>query len=84
VAIFRMRDDKGQDDKVICVPRSDPNWNELESLEDVPAQMRVEIEHFFSIYKQPEGKQVEVDGWYDRDDALVAIEDSRRRWQERH
>ena len=82
VAVFRMRDDKGQDDKILCVPHEDPNWSFMRSLDDLPGQLRVEIEHFFSIYKQPEGKEVEVDGWYDRDLAMQLIEESTARRQE--
>ena len=82
VAVFRMRDDKGQDDKILCVPHEDPNWSALRELGDLPSQLRIEIEHFFSIYKQPEGKEVEVDGWYDRDLAMQLIEESTARRQE--
>ena len=64
-----MADDQGQDDKIVCVPFSDPHWSGLEQLDDIPSQLRNEIEHFFSIYKQPEGKEVEMQGF----------EDSRRR-----
>jgi inorganic pyrophosphatase len=83
VALFRMEDDKGQDDKVICVPDHDPNWEHVDDLEDIPKQLRVEIEHFFSIYKQPEGKPVEIGGWYARDDALKIIAQARERWRDR-
>jgi len=40
----------------------------MERLDDVPEQMRTEIEHFFSMYKQPEGREVTIHGWEDRDD----------------
>jgi inorganic pyrophosphatase len=83
IALFRMTDDHGEDAKILCVPFMDPNWNTLESLEDLPARLQDEIEHFFSIYKQPEGKQVTVDGWYSREEALEEIEKSRQRWRER-
>jgi inorganic pyrophosphatase len=82
VAVFRMSDDKGQDDKVLCIPHSDPNWAFVEALSDLPDQLRVEIEHFFSIYKQPEGKEVVVDGWYERDEALRIVRESQVRWRE--
>jgi inorganic pyrophosphatase len=82
VAVLRMTDDKGQDDKVLCVPHEDPNWSSVRDLDDLPGQMRDEIEHFFSIYKQPEGKEVTVEGWYGRDLALELIEASRSRWRE--
>ena len=83
IAVFRTRDEAGQDDKVLCVPHEDPNWSGLRELSDLPDQLRTEIEHFFSIYKQPEGKEVVVDGWYERDVALRIIEESRARWRER-
>ena len=69
IAVFRMRDDKGVDDKICCVPLHDPNWNHMQELEDLPLQLRDEISHFYSIYKQPEGKHVKVDGWYSREEA---------------
>ena len=77
IALLKMRDDAGQDDKILCVPLDDPNWNTLESLEDLPRTLTDEIAHFFSIYKQPEGKEVEVEGWAPREEALARIEEAR-------
>ncbi len=82
IALFRMEDDKGIDDKVLCVPCQDPGWNHMEVLDDLPDQLRDEIAHFFSIYKDLEQKKVKVDGWYPREDALEEIEASRRRFAE--
>ena len=81
IALFRMEDDKGVDDKVLAVPCSDPNWNGLETLDDVASQMRDEIEHFFSIYKDLEQKSVKVRGWFSREDAIEEIEASRERFR---
>jgi inorganic pyrophosphatase len=80
IGLFRMADDAGQDDKVVCVPHHDPNWNTLDQLEDLPRSLRDEIEHFFSIYKQPEGKTVTVDGWYSREEAYAEVEQARERF----
>jgi inorganic pyrophosphatase len=82
IALFRMEDDKGMDDKVLAVPCSDPNWNELKSLDDLHHQLRNEIEHFFSVYKDLEQKKVRVDGWYSREDAIQEIAESRERFSE--
>ena len=82
IALFRMKDDKGIDDKVLCVPLTDPGWNRLEQLEDLPDQLRDEIAHFFSIYKDLEQKKVTVDGWYGREEALAEIERSRGRFRD--
>ncbi|MCW3029664.1 MAG: Inorganic diphosphatase [Solirubrobacterales bacterium] len=73
VGMFKMRDEKGVDDKIICVPLNDPYWNENEELEDLPLLLRREIEQFFSIYKDLEGKQVEIGGWCSRTDAAREI-----------
>ena len=82
IALFRMEDDKGVDDKVLCVPLQDPAWNHLEELDDLPVQLRQEIAHFFSVYKDLEQKKVKVDGWYSRGDALTEIEAARKRCAE--
>jgi inorganic pyrophosphatase len=80
IALFRMEDDKGIDDKVLAVPCSDPNWNQLETLDDIAKQMQDEIEHFFSIYKDLEQKTVKVKGWFSREDAIEEIAASRERY----
>src|SRR5262249_15012900 len=80
IALFRMEDDKGVDDKVLAVPVSDPTWNELETLEDLGHPLREEIAHFFSVYKDLEQKKVKVHGWFSREDALDEIEASRERF----
>jgi inorganic pyrophosphatase len=82
IALFRMEDEKGIDDKILCVPLTDPAWNRLEKLDDLPNQLRDEIAHFFSIYKDLEQKKVKVDGWYSREEAVEEIEASRRRFRE--
>ena len=77
IALFKMRDEKGEDDKIVCVPTHDPGWNTAESLEDITEQLQNEITHFFSFYKVLEGKDVEVDGWRSREEAIEVIEDGR-------
>jgi inorganic pyrophosphatase len=82
LAVFRTSDEAGQDDKLLCVPFSDPNWSDLENLDDLPTQLRSEIEHFFTIYKIPEGKDVEVHGWEDRDVAHALLDEARGRFSQ--
>lgn len=78
IALFKMHDEKGEDDKIVCVPTHDPNWNTAETLEDIPQQLQDEIAHFFEIYKDLEGKEVTVEGWRSREEAIEVIEDGRR------
>jgi inorganic pyrophosphatase len=78
IALFKMRDEAGEDDKIVCVPTHDPGWNIAETLDDITQQLQREITHFFSTYKQLEGKKVDVDGWKSREEALAVIEDAKR------
>jgi inorganic pyrophosphatase len=83
IALFKMRDEKGEDDKIVCVPTTDPGWNHADSLDDIPEALQREITHFFSVYKSLEGKEVEVDGWRSREEALEVIADGRRLFEQR-
>ena len=80
IGLFRMEDDQGIDDKVLAVPLTDPGWNTLETLDEVSDQLKNEIAHFFTVYKQLENKKVEIDGWYPYEDALKVISESRERF----
>ena len=82
IALFKMTDEKGIDDKIVCVPLHDPGWNHLEELEDMPANLRKEVPHFFSAYKELDDKPVEIDGWYSREKALEVIAEAKRLQEE--
>lgn len=73
IGVFRMTDDKGEDEKVLTVPIGDPHWNQLERLADVPRHLLREIEHFFTVYKDLEGKLVTIKGWEDEQVARALI-----------
>lgn len=84
VGVFSMRDEEGQDFKLLCVPSSDPRWNGVNELDDLPNHELREIAHFFEIYKDLEpGKQTEPGGWLGRADAERIIEESRERYGNR-
>ena len=80
VGVFRMMDEKGPDEKILCIPIRDPMWNHISELQDVPPHLLKEIEHFFKIYKELEEKKTGIDGWGGRNDALQFIRDARERF----
>jgi len=82
IGVFKMRDEKGPDEKILCVPITDPLWNHIEKLKDVPPHLLKEIEHFFTVYKDLERKKVTVDGWEDKNVALRLIKESQKRGRE--
>ena len=74
IGMFRMRDEKGADDKVLCVPATDPRMEHLRDIHHVPEFQRLEIQHFFEVYKELEpGKGVEGANWVGRSDAEAEI-----------
>ena len=81
VGLFKMWDEKGPDEKILCVPVSDPLWNYIESLADVPPHLLKEIAHFFAIYKDLEEKKTGVEGWEDCEAALKVIRESQHRYR---
>lgn len=81
IGLFKMWDEKGPDEKILSVPISDPNWNYLDRLSDVPPHFLKEIEHFFSIYKDLEKKKTGVEGWEDKEAALKVIREARERYK---
>jgi inorganic pyrophosphatase len=81
VGLFRMADEKGPDEKILCVPIHDPQWAGVAGLDDVPAHLLREIEHFFTIYKDLEEKEVRVEGWEPRERAVEVIRESMARYQ---
>ena len=79
VGLFKMSDEKGPDDHVVCVPCEDPGWNTYNDVDELPRLLRNEISHFFAVYKDlDEGRYSQVGGWSGRDAALEAVESARR------
>ena len=69
-----MTDEKGGDDKVLCVPATDPRLEHLRDIHHVPEFDRLEIQHFFEVYKDLEpGKSVEGASWVGRAEAETEI-----------
>lgn len=84
VGMFRMKDEKGPDDKVLCVLAGDPRHAHIKELADVAEFDRLEIQHFFEVYKDLEpGKSVEGAEWVGREEAEAEIKRSYQREIER-
>ena len=74
IGMFHMRDEAGGDDKVLCIPASDPRMKHIQDLSDVSGFDRLEIQHFFETYKDLEpGKSVEGASWVGRTEAEAEI-----------
>ena len=79
VGVFHMADEKGPDEKVICVPLEDPSFMRVHDVHDIQPEFRDEIEHFFQVYKQLEKKETETRGFGNRAQAEQIIAEARAR-----
>ncbi|NLW73403.1 MAG: inorganic diphosphatase [Clostridiales bacterium] len=84
IGVMRMTDAGELDDKIIAIPFSDPTYRGVSSLEGLPAHVFDEIMHFFTVYKQLEGKTTAVNSLLGRKEARAiiaqAIEDYKKKF----
>jgi inorganic pyrophosphatase len=80
IGVFHMSDEKGRDEKLLCVPHGDPAFERIVDIHDVQNELRDEIEHFFQRYKDLEpSKQTDTRGWGNRDEAAKILAAARAR-----
>ncbi|MBO0842127.1 MAG: inorganic diphosphatase, partial [Nocardioides sp.] len=81
VGMYVMEDEKGHDEKVLCVP-TDPRFDHIQDISDVPSWDLDEIKHFFERYKDLEpNKHVKGSEWVGADAAVKEIEASYERFK---
>lgn len=84
IALMKMTDEKGKDDKVLCVPddKIDPSFKEIKDLKDVPEYLLAEIKNFFEHYKDLEtGKWVKIEEWKNKREAQKFILESAEKYK---
>ena len=80
IGVLMMRDRGEPDDKILAVPSNDPYYGEYFDIADIPQHYLKEVEHFFHIYKDLEGRRVQMVGWEKSEKAMRVIMDSIRRY----
>ena len=76
IGAMRMLDGGKLDDKIIAVPFSDPQYQGIKSIQELPKHIFDEIMHFFKVYKQLENKKTSVKNLFDREEAINTVKDS--------
>ena len=78
VGVLYMRDEAGEDAKILCVPPTEPRWSDVHTLDELTPQLVAEIQHFFEVYKALEpGKESSTAGLAGVDAAWREINDAR-------
>ena len=76
IGVMRMIDGGRIDDKIIAIPFSDPTYNNIRSVDELPAHIFDEMMHFFKVYKQLENKQTDIKELYNREEAEKIVRDA--------
>lgn len=83
IGVLTMLDSGEQDEKIIAIPFKDPTYNTYHSIEELPRHLFDEMRHFFSVYKQLEGKTTAVDEIKGRVEAIEIINRSIARYNQK-
>jgi inorganic pyrophosphatase len=82
IGVLNMLDQGVPDLKVLAVGKNNPRYKDVWNYSEIYPHMLKEITHFFSVYKDLEGKRVEVKGWEDAAKARAVVLDSMKRYQQ--
>lgn len=83
IGVIKMKDGGEQDDKILAIFPGDPNYKHIRDFSELPLHIFDEIMHFFSVYKQLEGKVTVVEGRYGPDEAKKIIVDCMTRYNDK-
>jgi len=81
IGVMKMRDDKGEDDKLIAVHKDDPNYSDYGDVAELPPHRLRELQRFFQDYKALENKKVLVEAPQGRREALDVLRDAMALYQ---
>lgn len=80
IGVLEMLDQGVADEKVLCVGKNNPRYKDVTNYSQIYPHMLREITHFFAIYKDLEGKRVEVKGWQDAAYARTKVVEAAERF----
>src|SRR5437868_12896039 len=69
IGVLNMVDKGDADKKIIAVPDRNPRFEDVKSMDEIFPHVKREIQHFFTIYKELEGKVTKLKGWGNARDA---------------
>ena len=84
IGMMKMLDKGEQDDKVLAVQKDNPRFDRIKDIGDVDQHLLKEVSHFFQVYKELEGKKVEIQGWEGAEAAKAKIVAGQEAYAQEH
>lgn len=84
IGLIEMLDQGTCDEKIVAYATGNPRFADIQDYTEVQPHLLLEIEHFFSVYKDLEGKRTKVLGWKNREAAHAVISSSHQRFSKAH
>jgi inorganic pyrophosphatase len=82
IGMLEMLDQGKQDEKILAVGLNNPRYKDVRNYSEIYPHVLREILHFFSIYKDLEGKRTEMIGWHNSAKARSVVVESQKRFEE--
>lgn len=76
IGVIYMVDSGEKDEKIVAVPIKDPRYTHITDLDQLSPHFQKEIQHYYEHYKDLEGKEVKINGWGNKTEALKVMQDS--------
>jgi inorganic pyrophosphatase len=83
IGVLEMVDQGKKDEKILAVGTNNPLYKEVVDYARLYPHLLLEIEHFFSVYKELEAKSTRILGWKDAEQARTTVSECERRYQEK-
>ena len=83
IGALMMIDQGKEDEKILAVGLNNPIYKNVNNYTEIYPHLLLEIEHFFSVYKELEAKRTRIKGWEDAKSAQKIVSESQERYREK-
>lgn len=82
IGVISMIDNGRNDEKIIAIPCNDPTYNHYTDIDQLPKHIFEEMSHFFTVYKNLEGKDTAVNEVSGKETAIQIVKEAIDRYIE--